>query len=90
MISHPAPSSPSPTSYNPSTNFQGYGNTINCQGTATPSNNALVDNARRYRAQGVSAWDGHVSGARRSAAKHETVKTCLATKGLKIERRVSK
>ena len=86
VISRPAPISPSPTTYNTTTNCQGYGNTINCQGTATPANNALVNNARRYRAQGLSAWDSHISNSRRSAAKHETVKTCLEAKGFIIKK----
>ena len=89
VISRPAPNNPSPTTYNTTTNCQGYGNTINCQGTATPANNALVNNARRYRAQGLSAWDGHISNSRRNAAITDSLKTCLAAKGFTLEKKVT-
>ena len=88
VISRPAPSNPSPTSYNTTTNCQGYGNTINCQGTANPNNNSIANDIRRRRAGQFDVFNSHVAANRRSAAKHETVKTCLAAKGLKIEKRV--
>jgi len=89
VISRPAPSSPSPTTYNTTTNCQGYGNTINCQGTATPSNNSLADNVRRHRAEQFDVFNSHVSNSRRNAATVASLKTCLAAKGFTLKKRVT-
>ena len=86
VISRPAPSRPSPTTYNTTTNCQGYGNTINCQGTATPNNNSLADNVRRHRAEQFDVFNSHVAANRRSAAKLDTVKTCLEAEGFIIKK----